>query len=59
MNQTGVRSTGCALQARTKLELGADMNVEFSIFSGDALSPKEVKNFTTEDTGDTEENWGL
>src|SRR5579863_6480772 len=26
MNQTGVRSTGCDLQARTKRELGADMN---------------------------------
>jgi hypothetical protein len=25
MNQTGVRSTGCDLQARTKRELGADM----------------------------------
>ena len=27
MNQTGVRSTGCALQAFTKRESGADMNV--------------------------------
>ena len=26
MNQTGVRLTGRDLQARTKLELGADMN---------------------------------
>jgi hypothetical protein len=26
MNQTGVRCTGCDLQARTKMELGADMN---------------------------------
>jgi hypothetical protein len=26
MNHTGVRSTGTALQARTKMEFGADMN---------------------------------
>jgi len=32
MNQTGVRSTGWDLQARTKLEFGADMNLECSIF---------------------------
>jgi hypothetical protein len=28
MNQTGVRSTGCDLQARTKMESGADMNFQ-------------------------------
>jgi hypothetical protein len=37
MNQTGVRSVAWDLQARTKLELGADMSDEFSIFSNDAL----------------------
>src|SRR6202167_1818616 len=36
MNQTGVRSTGWDLQARTKRELGADMNVfTVAFLSGD------------------------
>src|SRR5579872_2597730 len=67
MNQTGVRSTGWDLQARTKLEFGADMNLECSIFGRGApcgqikslRSRLKIKNLTTEGRERTEENLSL